>query len=611
MRHFRIYSCWLVLFGSAAALNAAAVDPQLGALAPGEVVAVVVGLRSAVDGAEASLSAIRDQQAAVLASIPASDVVVGHRYESVAGFSATVTEAGARALADNPNVAWVAVDLPGRGALDVSVPKIRADRVHARFVRGAQVVVAVIDSGIERDHPDFAGAVVHEECFCRDSCGSAGGTDCRPACCPDGSARASGAGSAAAGHPHGTHVSGILLSRGAVAAVGVAPEAMLVAIRVLDENNFGFASDWLAALDWLAVNRPDVRVVNMSLASLRVFSDDCAERCEFDCRPQDECDPDTVCAINRMLADVVARLRRRGTLVVAASGNNSDENAIGTPACLPGVFAVGASTPDDGVAVFGNASSQLDILAPGVDIVSSGLNGGLSQFCEKVGGQRVCSGTSMAAPHVAGTAALLFAARPSSSVARVEDAMTRTGIPIVDFRSGRSYPRVDARAAFRDITSTLEVDPGGGSGAADCLVAWNVLPPDIVRRTRHPVATCEDGDAICDGDRIAGQCTFLVSLCFNNREPLLPFCSTAESILSLDLKDPSPLAPAGSVERANADAFAVSLPSFPFDAVDTCTGLIPVIVPREGRLGVASVRLGVQTATRSDSDRVDLRCISK
>lgn len=608
MRLLGVSLLCLLLLGNGSSAFAAAIAPQLSALAADGPVAVIVGLRPAVYGADASLSAMRDQQSAVLAVLPATEVALGNRYETVAGFSATVTEAGLRALADDPEVAWVALDMPGRGALDVSVPQIRADRVHARFVRGKEVVIAVIDSGVERDHPDLAGALIHEECFCRGTCGSGSPFGCTPNCCPDGSARASGAGSAAAGHPHGTHVSAIAVSRGAVAGLGVAPDAKLVAIRVLDENNSGFVSDWIAALDWLAVNRPDVRVVNMSLASLRVFTDDCAERCEIDCRPQDGCDPESVCGINRMLADVVARLRQRGTVVVAASGNNSDENGLATPACVPGVLAVGASTPEDEVAFFSNGGVQLDILAPGVDIVSSGLNGGLSQFCATIGGQRVCGGTSMAAPHVAGTAALLVSARPSSSVALIEEAMIASGPSIRDFRSGRRFPRVDARAAFRDITSNLQVDPGGGSGAADCLVAWNVLPPDIVRRSRNPVATCVDGDTICDRDRISGQCTFLLSLCFNNQDPLLPFCSTDQTIAGVELREPSPRAAAGSVERRNADALALALPSFPLDARDICTGLIPLVVPHDGRIGVASVRLEANTTTRNDSDRFILRC---
>jgi hypothetical protein len=595
-------TCAALVVATALTARAASVDPLVTAAASEGVANVIVALRSATP---ADLSGRQD---AVLSAVPNDAMQVYHRFESVAGFSASLTADGLRALAKHPDVAWVAADLPGEGALGMSVPRIRADRVHARFATGRNVTIAVIDSGVEADHPDLVDALVHEECFCRGTCEQGGGIFCRPDCCPDGSARASGPGSAAAGHPHGTHVSGIAVSRGRISGRGTAPEAKLVAIRVLDESNSGLVSDWLAALDWIAVHRPDVRVVNMSLATFRVFGGDCAAQCEMDCLPQNGCDPETVCGVNRMLADVVARLRRRGTLVVAAAGNQSEDSALSVPACVTGVVAVGALTTDDRVAFFSNGGPQIDILAPGVDVVSDGLNGSLSLFCGQVGGQRVCGGTSTAAPHVAGTAALLASARPGASAGQIEAAMIDTGLPVFDPRNGRTTPRLDARAAFAEMTRTLEIDPGGGSGAADCLVAWNFRPPDIVRRSRHPVATCRDGDAVCDADGIVGQCTFGLSLCFNVRDPLLPFCASDEPILRVELRSPSPLAPPGSLERNNANNIASKLPPFPVTARDLCTETIPIVVPRNIQAGTTSIRLSASTASRSDSDQFILRC---
>ena len=272
------------------------------------------------------------------------------------------------------------------------------------------------------------------------------------------------------------------------------------------------------------------------------------------------------------------------------------------------MVAVGALTTDDRVAFSSNGGPQLDLFAPGIDVVSDGLNGSLSLFCDLVGGQRVCGGTSTAAPHVAGTAALLASARPGASAAQIEAAMIDTGIPVFDPRSGRSTPRIDARAAFAEMTRTLQIDPGGGSGAADCLVAWNFRPPDIVRRSRHPVATCRDGDPVCDADGIAGQCTFGLSLCFNVRDPLLPFCASDEPILGVELRSPSPLAAPGSLERNNANSITARLPSFPVAARDLCTETIPIVVRRDTQAGTTSIRLSAHTATRRDSDQFILRC---
>ena len=565
---------------------------------------MIVGLRTTSSGT-ATMSAIRSTQATVLATVPQTEVVVRHTYGSVAGLAARVTAAGLAALSNHPEVAWIAPDLPGGGALESSVPLVRANRVHGRFVTGEDVVVAIVDSGIEADHPDFADALIHEECFCNGNCDDGGGIFCRPDCCPDGSGRASGPGSAAPGHPHGTHVAGIVMSRGRVAGVGVAPDTKLVSIRVLDNANAGVVSDWLAALDWIAVQRPDVRVVNMSLASNRVFRRDCAAECETDCNEASGCDVETVCGINRMLADVVARLRRRGTLVVAASGNNSRSTAMSTPACVGDVVAVGATDESDRVGYFSNGGAQLDLLAPGIDIVSSGLEGGLSIFCSDIGGQRVCGGTSMAAPHVSGAAALLVAASPTSSAQQLEDALVGSGVRVVDSRSGRTYPRLDAAAAFHEITRFREIDPGGGSGASDCLLGWSFSPADMVRRGRRPVAACRDGDLSCDADLEPGVCTFLFSLCFNVSDPLLPFCAQDEEIVAVDLRVPAAEAPQGSVERFNADSLRSVLPPFPLDGSDLCTQLIPMIVPRGE---VVPINLRTRTASRNDSDTFFLRC---
>lgn len=394
------------------------------------------------------------------------------------------------------------------------------------------------------------------------------------------------------------------MSRGRVADVGVAPDTKLVAIRVLDDSNAGVVSDWLAALDWIAVHRPDVRVVNMSLASNRVFTRNCATECEIDCNEANGCNVETVCGINRMLGDVVARLRQRGTLVVAASGNNSRATAMSTPACVGDVVAVGATDDSDRIGSFSNGGTQLDLLAPGIDVVSSGLGGGLSMFCADINGQRVCGGTSMAAPHVSGAVALLLSANPAASADQVESALELSGVRVRDTRSGRSYPRLDAAAAFHEITRTREIDPGGGSGGSDCLLGWNFIPPDIVRRSRNPIAVCSDGDPVCDGDLVAGQCTFLLSLCFNVFDPLLPFCAQNEPIAALDLRTPPADAPAGSVARYNADSIRSALPPFPLRGSDLCTRLIPLVVPR----GVIPINLRARTDTRSDSDTFFLRC---
>jgi hypothetical protein len=562
---------------------------------------VVVTMRPVdTEGGEtATMRRRRTRQRRVLSAIGAGEFRLRHRFSSVAAFSGRVSERGLEALSRHPDVLRIDADLEGRGALANTVPQIRADRVQARGVTGEGTVIAVLDAGIEADHPDLRDALIHEECFCSEL---DNGLNVRPSCCPDGASRASGPGSAATQSHHGLHVAGIALSRGAVSSVGVAPGAKLVAVRVVDDETRGVLSDWLAALDWIAAERPDVRVVNMSLTSLRLFIGDCVAGCEVD----------EICGINRLFAAVIDRLRRRGTLVFVASGNQSQSGALGSPACVPGAVAVGAVDGDDEVASFSNSGLHLDLLAPGVDTISSGLNGGLSLLCDTIGGEQVCGGTSMATPHAAGAAALLFSARPGASATQVEKALRDTGVPIFDRRNGRTFPRIEAFAALRSITSNLELEPGGGSAATDCLLEWNFIPPDIVRRGSRPTAVCRDNDPLCDIDFELGQCTFYFSVCFNVRDPLLRSCDATEVLQSYTVGTPSLTASPGSVERQNAARMEFAIPPFPLDRIDVCTAPVSFVVPRtlESGDGLGHIRMTVRADTRSDYDRFTLRCLA-
>ncbi len=536
---------------------------------------------------ETVLVALRAPAARVAAALPADEVVIEQTFRSVPGFVARVTPAGLARLRAHPDVLAVGPDGLGDAALLRSLPQVRAERVRARGVGGRGVTIAVIDTGVDATHPDIADALVHEECFCKG--GTVGGVTRRP-CCPNGEARASGPGSAASHDAHGPHVAGIALSRGRVAASGVAPEAALVAVKVLDERNRGFLSDWIAALDWIASERGAVRVVNMSLVSRALY----AGACEETCRGQ------SACAVPLLFAEVIDRLWSRGTLVVAASGNGNRINAMHAPACVGRALAVGAVDGADRLADFTNRSDGIDLLAPGVGIISDGLAGGLTEL----------SGTSMAAPHVAGAAALLLAARPGLTAEAAAALLTGSGVAVDDARGGRVIPRLDAFAAFVAAQRAPELIRGGGGRGADCLLELSVVPADAVRSGARAIAACVDDDPRCDGDRIPGQCTFTVSMCSNVRDPLLRACRTDEPLTGFAIFAPDIDAPAGSLDRANADALAFALPDFPFGGENVCSIAVPFVVarPRSDRPGAAEIRMRVSTATRGDYDRVRLRC---
>lgn len=391
---------------------------------------VMVALRP-VDVPSADLDrlavAVAEQRARVLLGLEEEDFVLTHEYTTLSAMAGRLDANGLVKLLRDPEVLRIDVDVPGRMSAGESVPMIRADEAHGRGARGGGVVVAVLDTGVDTDHPDLADSIVDQQCFCTNANGSG--------CCPGGGTTASGPGAAEDDQGHGTNVAGIITGNGSSAPPGVAPDSQLVAIKVLDAN--GAASGTaqvLAALDYILASRPDVRVVNLSLV-FSSFPGTC----------------DNAASFTIPFAQAINSLKARGTAVVASSGNNALTNQIGAPACIASTVAVGAvydgnvgsvsfgcvdgSTGADLVTCFSNSSTAVDLLAPGAAITSSGLGGGAATFL----------GTSQAAPHVAGAIAVLMSAGQSADGA--EAALKNTGIAVSDPKSGLTFPRIDVGAA--------------------------------------------------------------------------------------------------------------------------------------------------------------------
>ncbi|WP_245267054.1 S8 family peptidase [Saccharomonospora piscinae] len=261
------------------------------------------------------------------------------------------------------------LDAPVRASLAESVPQIGADEVHENGYTGEGVRVAVLDTGIDAEHPDLASAVVEAKDF-------------------------TGGGSAHDGNGHGTHVAGTIAGDGAASDGryrGVAPDAELVVGKVLADHGSGQESWILAGMEWAAGN---AAVVNMSLGG----------------DPSDGTDPMSV-AVNRLTEET-------GALFVVAAGNaGPDTGTVGSPGSADAALTVGAVTKDDELAEFssrgprtGDGAIKPDVTAPGQDIVAARAAG--PAIGEPVGEHyTTASGTSMAAPHVAGAAALLAESR--------------------------------------------------------------------------------------------------------------------------------------------------------------------------------------------------------
>ncbi|MCT4356178.1 S8 family peptidase [Streptomyces sp. Je 1-79] len=228
----------------------------------------------------------------------------------------------------------------------------------------SNVTAYIIDTGIRTSHSEFGGrATVGTDTVG----GGQNGQDCQG---------------------HGTHVAGTVGG----AKYGVAKGAKLVAVRVLDCNGSGTTAGVIAGVDWVTANAVKPAVANMSLGG----------------------------GANTSLDDAVKRSIASGVTYAVAAGNG---NFLGlparacnySPARVPEAITVGATDSADKRASFSNYGTCVDLFAPGVSITSAWKDGDTAT--------NTISGTSMAAPHTAGVAALYLSANPTASPAQVSTAL--------------------------------------------------------------------------------------------------------------------------------------------------------------------------------------------
>src|SRR5688572_2163568 len=378
-------------------------------------------------------------------------LVALRQYENVPAFSVNVsTEDAVRAMASDPGVRRIDLDVGGTGQLSNTVRVIAANERHDIGNKGQGVVVAILDSGIDTDHPDLADAVVHQACF-----GYKDGND-GSGFCPDGKDRQVCSGAAEDDAGHGTFVSGVLASNGIVSAPGVAPAASIVAIKVTDNCSiagcFYHFSEIVAALDYLIANHATLKVqaINMSFGTGTLFTGTC----------------DNAAAYTMAGAAAVSTLRSLGVTSFAAAGNNSSGTMMTAPACLSNVVSVGVSDNLDQVGSRSNSNATTDVFAPGVLLTSDWLGGGTFTVTN--------GGTSGASPHVAGCAALLIESGEALTPAAIETRVMTSPVAVTDPKNGLSFPRLDcsysAIDALRALMSRMGTLGLPGSSASSYLV---------------------------------------------------------------------------------------------------------------------------------------------
>jgi len=335
-------------------------------------------------------------------------------------------------LSDDPRIEYIWLDEPVHTCLDRSVPAVGVPAVWAAGYRGAGIKIAIVDTGIDRNHLDFAGRIVAGASFVGGDYDDDNG--------------------------HGTHVAGIVAGDGFAENgkyQGVAPEASLYLAKVLDRDGSGAMSGVMAGVEW-AVDQ-EVQVINLSLGGSG--SSDGKDALSLTCN---------------------AAVARNIIVCVAAGNEGPGAETVGSPGAAADVITVGAVDRSDRMASFSSRGPTADgrvkpdICFPGTDIVSARA-AGTSMGTPVNDRYTAASGTSMATPHASGVAALLRQAVPTLTPLQAKLALMETALDLGQDKNAQGSGRARADLALAKAKGEPVPQPPPDDGKKGCL-PWFLVP---------------------------------------------------------------------------------------------------------------------------------------
>lgn len=309
-------------------------------------------------------------------------------------------------LSEEEDIEYIWADLPVRAWLNTSVPSLNIPPVWSQGYRGQGIKLAIIDTGIDENHPDFHGRIIAQQNFVGDHLADRNG--------------------------HGTHVAGIAGGSGRASQGkyrGVAPEVSLLIAKVLDEAGNGSMSTVMAGIEWAVAQGADV--MNLSLGS------------------EVACDGSDALSV---LCD--AAVSQAGVVICVAAGNAGPRSqTIGSPGCARNVITIGASTDGNEVAEFSSRGPtsdgriKPDVVFPGVGIVAPQAEG-TAIGSSVAPGYVSFEGTSMATPHASGTVCLLLQSRPGLTPEQIKTILRNTAFDLRQPATAQGAGKVDVLKAF-------------------------------------------------------------------------------------------------------------------------------------------------------------------